>query len=153
MATRSSRKTSPVTDPESGCSPDESDMTDQVVAHEEAATASAPAPLSAEEKEALAAAKRKEYSKKRRDKIRAAQEAAGLILKREYRTADGAVFTNKKDAARHVATLAFQEYVTDNPFVPVIDGAPITVPADVLAHYIETHRAYLLSYLRSVNAV
>ena len=144
MATRSSRKPNPVTESESTFAPDESIMADE-------SGASINLPLSAEEKEALAAEKRKAYSKARRDKIRAAQEAAGLILKREYRTADGAVFTNKKDAARHVATLAFQEYVEANPFTPIIDGAPITVGSDVLAHWIESHRAYLLPYLRSIN--
>lgn len=153
MATRSARKAPILAAPdESTLTPDSAPMSDPNAYPDPAPMAEETAPAPAlSQKELDAIEKRKAYSKARRERIKAEQEAAGLILKREYRTADGAVFTNKKDAARHIATLAFTEYVQANPFAPEIDGAAVNVPAPVLAAWIEAHREYLLPYLRSVN--
>lgn len=153
MATRSTRK-APVMD-----APDESTPTTDPSTVLDESTLSDPSTVPAPEapvlsdKEREAIEKRKAYSKARRDKIRAAQEAAGLILKREYRTADGAVFTNKADAAKHIATLAFREYVQANPFAPEIEGyGAVPIPADALAAWIVGNRDHLLPFLRGVGA-
>jgi len=148
MATRKTPPPFPVFD--QPIAPTE-DVTDETAGTAEGIpTAEALAAPVLSEKEIAAAAKRKVYSDKRRARIKAEEEAAGLVLQRQYVMADGSVFTSKKDAARYIASKGFLEFVAAHPFAPVIDGAALEIPAEAISEYVLAHRAYLLKFLRSV---
>ena len=135
---------------------DETTLSDPSAVTDETTPPEAPeageAPLTPEQKEAAAIEKRKAYSKARREKIRQEQEAAGLVLRREYTTADGATFTNKSEAAAHIAKLNFREYVEANPFNPIVAGVgEVVIPADALAAWIVENREHVLPFLRGIG--
>jgi hypothetical protein len=95
--------------------------------------------------EAAKIAERKAYAKARRERIKAEQEAAGLMLKREYTTADGSVFTNRKDAAKHIAVLKFREVIAASP---LMDGNGYAVPEQNVSDWLHVNRKEVQSFLR-----
>jgi hypothetical protein len=95
--------------------------------------------------EAAKIAERKAGAKARRERIKAEQEAAGLMLKREYTTADGSVFTNRKDAAKHIAVLKFREVIAASP---LMDGNGYAVPEQNVSDWLHVNRKEVQSFLR-----
>jgi hypothetical protein len=118
--------------------------TDESTAGETAA-ASAPELTTEEQAKAAKVAKRKAYAKERRERVKAEQEAAGLILKREYTTADGATFKTKREAANHIAVLKFRELVASNP---LNDNNGYAVDPGTISDWLRTHKDAVSSYLR-----
>ena len=130
MASRSSRSTPTVTDESTAG---------------ETAAASAPELTPEEQAKAAKIAERKAYAKERRERIKAELEAAGLILKREYTTADGATFKTKREAANHIAVLKFRELVASNP---LNDNNGYAVDPETVSDWLRTHKGAVSSYLR-----
>lgn len=151
MAPRSSRSVSTVTDESTAPVTDESTSAaeggDATPATEQLAE---PAPELTPERQAEAAkiAERKAKAKERREHIRREQEEAGLVLKREYTTADGATFKTKREAAIHIAVLKFRDLISGNP---LITAEGYTVDPESLSNWLRTHKDAVASYLREVK--
>lgn len=93
-------------------------------------------------------AERRAYAKERRERIKAEREAAGLILNREYTTADGATFKTKREAVMHIAVLKFRELIESQP-LNSNDGYP--VDPEAIADWLKTHKESVLAFLREVK--
>lgn len=155
---RASRSTKTTPSSPEDSTPMTSDVADSGVfpeESEETTPSTSPSPSLAEGggKDDEATEKRRAYAKARRERIRAEQEAAGLVLRREYTTADGQTFTNKKDAARHIAMLNFITFVENQaPFQPIINEEVVTVGADAIAGWLEANSKAVGDFLRMVKA-
>jgi hypothetical protein len=150
MAPRSTRstKSDPMTDESNlpAATPDAAEATGDESTGATATTETlTPEAQAAADAEAAKIAERKAYAKARRERIKAEQEAAGLVLKREYTTADGSVFTNRKDAAKHIAVLKFRELISSNPLT---DANGYAVPEQHVSDWLHANRKEVQSFLR-----
>jgi hypothetical protein len=107
------------------------------------AAAAAPAPTLTPEQEAKIAER-----KAKREQKRAEEEAAGLILRREYTTADGATFKTKGAAAAHIATLKFRETIES---FPLLHSSGYATDPVTITDWLQANREAITAYLRKVK--